>query len=192
MKKVFWGVLLAMAGLTSWLVMALMFLPFGPQIAVVSGLLAGLGQAAGYYLIMKGSEELPQTQSWHFAGLFSKILCGYTAAVTLLQFLDQMDLFTLSLPNIVSTVLYYITDMSSFFVMYFCVLGVMELERVARRDLCARKIYNCFTVWVVVRLLASLLSGWLYLIAVGAYVVMLVYFGKAAWSYDKRNPYQQY
>ena len=24
-----------------------------------------------------------------------------------------------------------------------------------------------------------------------AYVVMLVYYGRAAWAYDKRNPYQQ-
>ncbi len=187
MKKVFWGVLLAMAGLTSWLMVLLMLLPFGAKIALAANLIAGLGQATGYLLILKGSEELPQTSSWHYAGTFSKMLCGYTVAVTLLQFLDQMSLFHLTLPSIVSTILYYITDLSSFFVMYFCVLGVNELQRVARRDLYADKIYKCFTAWVVVRLLASLISSWLYLVAVAAYVVMLVFYGKAAWAYERRN-----
>lgn len=187
MKKVFWGVLLAMAGLTSWLMLLLMFLPFGQKIALASSLIAGLGQATGYLLILKGSEELPQTQSWHYAGTFSKMLCGYTVAVTLLQFLEQMHLFNLNLPDIVSTVLYYVTDLSSFFVMYFCVLGVNELQRVARRNLYADKIYKCFTAWVVVRLLASLLSSWLYLVAVAAYIVMLVFYGRAAWAYERRD-----
>jgi len=45
---------------------------------------------------------------------------------------------------------------------------------------------------VVIRLLASLITGWLYLVATGAYIVMLVYYGRAAWAYDKRNPYQEY
>ena len=45
---------------------------------------------------------------------------------------------------------------------------------------------------VVVRLLASLSTGWLYLVAIAAYVLMLVYYGKAAWAYDRRNPYQPF
>lgn len=191
MKKVFFGVLLAMADLAAWVMMLMLFLPIGPQVALVFSLVAGLGSALGYWLIMRGAEDLPQTQFWYYAGLFSKILCAYTAAITILEFVQQLGLFTLNLPALVSNVLYYVTDLGSFFVMYFCVLGVRDLQYVARKNLFAGEIYKCFTAWVVIRLLASLIFQWLYVIAIAAYVVMLVYYGRAAWAYDKRNPYQQ-
>ena len=92
----------------------------------------------------------------------------------------------------VEQILYYITDLGSFFIMYFCVLGVRDLQYVVRKNLFAAQIQKCFTAWVVIRLLASLITGWLYLVATGAYIVMLVYYGRAAWAYDKRNPYQEY
>lgn len=191
MKKVFFGVLLAMADLAAWVMMLMLFLPIGPQVSLVFGLVAGVCSALGYWLIMRGAEELPQTQFWYYAGLFSKILCAYTAAMTILDLLQQLGLFTLNLPALVSNVLYYVTDLGSFFVMYFCVLGVRDLQYVARKNLFAGEIYKCFTAWVVIRLLASLIFQWLYLAAVVAYVVMLVYYGRAAWAYDKRNPYQE-
>ena len=191
MKKVFFGVLLAMADLAAWVMMLMLFLPIGPQVSLVFGLVAGVCSALGYWLIMRGAEELPQTQFWYYAGLFSKILCAYTAAMTILDLLQQLGLFTLNLPTLVSNILYYVTDLGSFFVMYFCVLGVRDLQYVARKNLFAGEIYKCFTAWVVIRLLASLIFQWLYLAAVVAYVVMLVYYGRAAWAYDKRNPYQQ-
>lgn len=191
MKKVFFGVLLAMADLAAWVMMLMLFLPIGPQVSLVFGLVAGLCSALGYWLIMRGAEELPQTQFWYYAGLFSKILCAYTAAMTILDVIQQLGLFTLHLPAMVSNILYYVTDLGSFFVMYFCVLGVRDLQYVARKNLFAGEIYKCFTAWVVIRLLASLIFQWLYVIAIGAYVVMLVYYGRAAWAYDKRNPYQQ-
>ncbi len=191
MKKVFFGVLLAMADLAAWVMMLMLFLPIGPQVSLVFGLVAGVCSALGYWLIMRGAEELPQTQFWYYAGLFSKILCAYTAAMTILDLLQQLGLFTLNLPTLVSNILYYVTDLGSFFVMYFCVLGVRDLQYVARKNLFAGEIYKCFTAWVVIRLLASLIFQWLYLAAVVAYVVMLVYYGRAAWAYDKRNPYQE-
>ena len=191
MKKVFFGVLLAMADLATWVMMIMLFLPIGRQISLVFGLVAGLCSALGYWLIMRGAEELPQTQFWYYAGLFSKILCAYTAAMTILDVVQQLGLFTLHLPAMVSNILFYITDLGSFFVMYFCVLGVRDLQYVARKNLFAAQIYKCFTAWVVIRLLASLIFQWLYLAAVVAYIVMLVYYGRAAWAYDKRNPYQQ-
>ena len=191
MKKVFFGVLLAMADLAAWVMMLMLFLPIGPQVSLVFGLVAGVCSALGYWLIMRGAEELPQTQFWYYAGLFSKILCAYTAAMTILDLLQQLGLFTLNLPALVSNILYYVTDLGSFFVMYFCVLGVRDLQYVARKNLFAGEIYKCFTAWVVIRLLASLIFQWLYLAAVVAYVVMLVYYGRAAWAYDKRNPYQE-
>ena len=191
MKKVFFGVLLAMADLATWVMMLMLFLPIGQQVSLVFGLVAGLCSALGYWLIMRGAEELPQTQFWYYAGLFSKILCAYTAAMTILDAVQQLGLFTLHLPAMVENILYYITDLGSFFVMYFCVLGVRDLQYVARKNLFAGEIYKCFTAWVVLRLVASLIFQWLYVIAIGAYVVMLVYYGRAAWAYDKRNPYQQ-
>lgn len=191
MKKVFFGVLLAMADLATWVMMLMLFLPIGQQVSLVFGLVAGLCSALGYWLIMRGSEELPQTQFWYYAGLFSKILCAYTAAMTILDAVQQLGLFTLHLPAMVENILYYVTDLGSFFVMYFCVLGVRDLQYVARKNLFAGEIYKCFTAWVVLRLVASLIFQWLYVIAIGAYVVMLVYYGRAAWAYDKRNPYQQ-
>ena len=191
MKKVFFGVLLAMADLATWVMMLMLFLPIGQQVSLVFGLVAGLCSALGYWLIMRGAEELPQTQFWYYAGLFSKILCAYTAAMTILDAVQQLGLFTLHLPAMVENILYYVTDLGSFFVMYFCVLGVRDLQYVARKNLFAGEIYKCFTAWVVLRLVASLIFQWLYVIAIGAYVVMLVYYGRAAWAYDKRNPYQQ-
>ncbi len=191
MKKVFFGVLLAMADLAAWVMMLMLFLPIGPQVSLVFSTVAGLGSALGYWLIMRGAEELPQTQFWYYAGLFSKILCAYTAAMTILDVVQQLGLFTLHLPSMVSNILYYVTDLGSFFVMYFCVLGVRDLQYVARKNLFAAQIYKCFTAWVVLRLVASLIFQWIYLIAIAAYVVMLVYYGRAAWAYDKRNPYQQ-
>ena len=191
MKKVFFGVLLAMADLATWVMMLMLFLPIGQQVSLVFGLVAGLCSALGYWLIMRGAEELPQTQFWYYAGLFSKILCAYTAAMTILDAVQQLGLFTLHLPAMVENILYYVTDLGSFFVMYFCVLGVRDLQYVARKNLFAGEIYKCFTAWVVLRLVASLIFQWLYVIAIGAYVVMLVYYGRAAWAYDKRNPYQE-
>lgn len=192
MKKVFFGVLLAMADLAAWVMMLMLFLPIGPQVSLVFRLVAGLCSALGYWLIMRGAEDLPQTQFWYYAAMFSKILCAYTAAMTILDFVQQLGLFTLNLPAMLSNILYYITDLGSFFVMYFCVLGVRDLQYVARKNLFAGEIYKCFTAWVVIRLLASLTFQWLYVIAIGAYIVMLVYYGRAAWAYDKRNPYQEY
>lgn len=191
MKKVFFGVLLAMADLAAWVMMLMLFLPIGQQVSLVFSLVAGVCSALGYWLIMRGAEDLPQTQFWYYAGLFSKILCAYTAAMTILDFVQQLGLFTLNLPAMLSNILYYATDLGSFFVMYFCVLGVRDLQYVARKNLFAGEIYKCFTAWVFVRLLASLIFQWLYVIAIGAYIVMLVYYGRAAWAYDKRNPYQQ-
>ena len=197
MKKVFFGILLAMAGLVSIVAVPLQivlmnFVPGAYRLSAVFTLLMYLATAFGYWLIMRGAEELPQTQFWHFAGLFSKILCAYNAAIGLLYFVQDLGLFTLALPSFLANILYFITDWGSFLIMYFCVLGVRDLQYVARKNLYAAEIYKCFTAWMVIRLLASLITGWLSILAVVAYIVMLVYYGKAAWAYDKRNPYQEY
>ena len=197
MKKVFFGILLAMAGLVSILavplqILAMNILPNMRMASAVIMLVMYLATAFGYWLIMKGAEGLPQTQFWHYAGTFSKVLCAYNAAIGLLEFVEALGLFTLHLPSVVSQVLYYITDLGSFFIMYFCVLGVRDLQYITRKHLFADKIQKCFTAWMVIRLLSSLITGWLYIGAMVAYVVMLVFYGRAAWAYDKRNPYQEF
>lgn len=197
MKKVFFGILLAMAGLVSILavpvqILLMNFVPGAYSASMVFTLVMYFATALGYWLIMRGAEELPQTQFWHYAGLFSKILCAYNVAIGLLNFVGDVGLFTLHLPTLIDNILYYITDLGSFFIMYFCVLGLRELQYISRKNLYADKVYKCFTVWMVVRLLASLLTGWLYLVSIVAYIVMLVYYGRGAWAYDKRNPYQEY
>lgn len=197
MKKVFFGILLAMAGLANIIAVPLQILVmnFAPILQTVSAgvmLVMYLATALGYWLIMKGAEGLPQTQFWYYAGTFSKYLCAYNVAIGLLEFVGAVGLFTLNLPSVVEQIMYYITDLGSFFIMYFCVLGVRDLQYVARKNLFAAQIQKCFTAWVVIRLLASLLTGWLYLVATGAYIVMLVYYGRAAWAYDKRDPYREY
>ena len=197
MKKVFFGILLAMAGLVSILAVPLQivlmnFVPTLHHLGAVITLVMYLATALGYWLLMSGSEELPQTQMWHYVGLFSKILCAFNVAMGLLVFAQNLGFFTLNLPTLVSQVLYYITDLGSFFIMYFCVLGVRELQYLSRKNLYAAQIQKCFSAWVIIRLLASLITGWLYIVAIGAYVVMLVYYAKAAWAYDKRNPYQEF
>ena len=197
MKKVFFGILLAMAGLVSILAVPLQILvmQFAPTMQTASAavmLLMYLATAFGYWLIMKGAEGLPQTQFWYYAGTFSKYLCAYNVAMGLLDFVGAVGIFTLNLPSVVSQILYYITDLGSFFIMYFCVLGLRDLQYIARKNLYAVQVQKCFNAWVIIRLLASLLTGWLYVGAVVAYIVMLVYYGRAAWAYDKRNPYQEY
>ena len=196
MKKVFFGILLAMAGLVSILavpvqILLMNYIPSAHLVSAVFTLVMYLATALGYWLLMSGAESLPQTQFWHYAGKFSKILCAYNVAMGLLTFVQDLGLFTLNLPTLVSQVLYYITDLGSFFIMYFCVLGVRELQYLSRKNLYADRIQKCFSAWMVIRLLASLITGWLYILSIGAYVVMLVFYGKAAWAYDKRNPYQE-
>ena len=182
MKKVFWGVLLAMAGLPTILQLLMLFLL--PQLmtgtaAAVSTLLLGLLQALGYYLIMTAAAELPGG-NWEWAYTLSKILCAYTVAVAVVQLLP------LSLPSAGSTILFYVTDYSSFLVLFFIIRGVADLQYVARRDLYAAKINTCFTAWVLLQLVGSFISL-VSVAAIAAYIYMLVLLYKAAKAYDGRN-----
>jgi hypothetical protein len=197
MKKVFFGILLAMAGLVSILavpvqILLMNYIPSAHLVSAAFTLVMYLATALGYWLLMSGAESLPQTQFWYYAGTFSKYLCAYNVAMGLLDFVGAVAIFTLNLPSVVSQILYYITDLGSFFIMYFCVLGLRDLQYIARKNLYAVQVQKCFTAWMVIRLLGSLLTGWLYLVAVVAYIVMLFFYGKGAWAYDKRNPYQEY
>ena len=94
MKKVFFGILLAMAGLVSILavpvqILLMNFVPTARMVSAVFTLVMYLATALGYWLLMSGSESLPQTQFWHYAGKFSKILCAYNVAMGLLTFLQD-------------------------------------------------------------------------------------------------------
>lgn len=180
MKKVFWGVLLAMAGLPTILQLILLFVvPMTVSyVAVISTLAVGLLQALGYYLILMAAGERPGS-NWEWAGKLSKILCAYTVAVSVVQLLP------LTLPTFLSTILYYVTDYSSFLVLFFIIRGVADLQYVARRDLYAGKLNNCFRAWVLLQLVGSFISI-VSLASVAAYIYMLVLLYKAAKAYDNR------
>ena len=110
MKKVFFGILLAMAGLVSIVAVPLQillmnFVPGAYRLSAVFTLLMYLATAFGYWLIMKGAEGLPQTQFWYYAGTFSKYLCAYNVAMGLLDFVGAVGIFTLNLPSVVSQIL---------------------------------------------------------------------------------------
>lgn len=181
MKKVFWGVLLAMAGLPTILQLILLFLLPGAMsstFGVVSTLVVGLLQALGYYLILLAAENLSGS-NWEWAGKLSKVLCAYAVAVAV------VGLLPLTLPNWLSTILYYVTDYSSFLVLFFIVRGVADLQYIARQDLYANKLNNCFRAWILLQLVGSFISI-VALASVAAYIYMLVLLFKAARAYDNR------
>lgn len=183
MKKVFWGVLLSMANLASLLLagLALLLPGMGAAMMLVVSAATGLITAAGYYMIYIGAGDLPQTQNWEWVGKTAKILCAYTAAITV------VDLLPLTLPNLVITVLTVAASWGSFLVMYLIVLGTRDLQYSARVELGADKLYKTFLAYVVLGLLASLVGNTIFSLArLAAYIVMLVLLGQAARKYEQR------
>ena len=178
MKKVFWGILLAMVNLGSYATMLLMVLLGDGLNGDLYRWLSAAGSlsvALGYLLIMAGAQDLP-SGNFGWAATFSKILCAYTAAMAVLGALS------LTPGGVIAQILYWAADLGSFLTMYFCVLGVADLERSSRAYLWADKLRTCFTVWVVLNLLSNFITV-AAVAALAAYVVMLVYFAKAAHAY---------
>ncbi|MEA5039322.1 MAG: hypothetical protein VB086_05745 [Clostridiaceae bacterium] len=183
MKKVFWGILLAMANVGAILTLAFSLLGGGRFVSWFS-IAADLSVALGYLLIMLGARDLPGG-NFGYAATLSKILCAFTAAVFALNLLNIMPGGT------IATILYWAADLGSFITMYFCVLGVGDLERGGGGYLGADRLQKTFTVWVVLNLLGSFIS-YLTLAALGAYVVLLVYFWKASRSYKGGGGWRVY
>jgi|GEM_PF-1590058 len=179
MKKVFWGILLAMANLgtllTSALTAGLLALSVSSAAYLWIGAAGALSVALGYLFIMFGAQDLP-SGNFEWAAKISKILCAYTAAIAVL------DVLQLTPGGIVGQVLNFASSLGSFLIMYFCVLGVADLERSGRCYLWADKLQTSFTAWVVLNLVSSFVSL-AAVLSFAAYVVMLVFFAKAAHAY---------
>ena len=182
MKKVFWGILLAMANLGTILALVITVLGGGNYAFWLSAA-AELSVAFGYLLIMLGARSL-SGGNFGYAASLSKVLCAFTAAICALELLNIMPGGT------VATILYWAADLGSFITMYFCVLGVSDLER-GGSYLGADRLQKTFGVWVVLNLLSSFIS-YLSVVALAAFVVMLVFFWKAARNYKGGGGWRVY
>lgn len=187
MKKVAWGmafymlsgpiVLLLMMGLTMLPVAGL----FGEALYYAYILIPGLASAGGFYLLMRGAEELGYGGNVDWVRKISMVLAAYGLAETLLYVLDLM-------PNlgVISTVLAYAYNLGGFLAVYMMTTSMIQIQMFRRVELFARELQKWFTIWVLSGFVGSLLPslGMLAaLVELAAGAVMVVYFFRAAKNY---------
>lgn len=184
MKKVAWGMAFYMLSgpLVLLMLMGLTLLPLnmlsGNVIYYGSILIPGLASAGGFYLLMRGAEELGYGGNVEWVRKISMILAAYGLAETLLYLLDLM-------PNLgfVSTILSYAYSLGGFIAVYLMTTSMVEIQLFRRIELYARQLQKWFTIWVVAGFIGSLipaLSMLTALVELVAAVVMVVYFFRAA------------
>lgn len=189
MKKIAWGVLLNMLGTPIMLIMLLLGVLLPASVARYVNLLGvGLTSAGGFFLLMKGCEDLDRGGNVEWVRKISMVLSAYYVAVTVLSLLQIMpDL------GAVSTVLSYVGSLAGFLAVYMMVFVMAELQRFQRVDLYAAELQKWFTVYVIAGFIGSLLSM-LSLIAglvrLAAAVMVVVYFFKAAKNYRPGGSYR--
>ena len=187
MKKVAWGmafymlsgpiVLLLMMGLTILPVAGL----FGEALYYAYILIPGLASAGGFYLLMRGAEELGYGGNVDWVRKISMVLAAYGLAETVLYVLDLM-------PNlgVISTVLAYAYNLGGFLAVYMMTTSMIQIQMFRRVELFARELQKWFTIWVLSGFVGSLLPslGMLAaLVELAAGAVMVVYFFRAAKNY---------
>ena len=187
MKKVAWGmafymlsgpiVLLLMMGLTMLPVAGL----FGEALYYAYILIPGLASAGGFYLLMRGAEELGYGGNVDWVRKISMVLAAYGLAETVLYVLDLM-------PNlgVISTVLAYAYNLGGFLAVYMMTISMIQIQMFRRVELFARELQKWFTIWVLSGFVGSLLPslGMLAaLVELAAGAVMVVYFFRAAKNY---------
>ena len=187
MKKVAWGmafymlsgpiVLLLMMGLTMLPVAGL----FGEALYYAYILIPGLASAGGFYLLMRGAEELGYGGNVDWVRKISMVLAAYGLAETVLYVLDLM-------PNlgVISTVLAYAYSLGGFLAVYMMTTSMIQIQMFRRVELFARELQKWFTIWVLSGFVGSLLPslGMLAaLVELAAGAVMVVYFFRAAKNY---------
>lgn len=187
MKKVAWGmafymlsgpiVLLLMMGLTMLPVAGL----FGEALYYAYILIPGLASAGGFYLLMRGAEELGYGGNVDWVRKISMVLAAYGLAETVLYVLDLM-------PNlgVISTVLAYAYNLGGFLAVYMMTTSMIQIQMFRRVELFARELQKWFTIWVLSGFVGSLLPslGMLAALAeLAAGAVMVVYFFRAAKNY---------
>ncbi|MBR6554912.1 MAG: hypothetical protein IKT90_01735 [Clostridia bacterium] len=187
MKKVAWGmafymlsgpiVLLLMMGLTMLPVAGL----FGEALYYAYILIPGLASAGGFYLLMRGAEELGYGGNVDWVRKISMVLAAYGLAETVLYVLDLM-------PNlgVISTILAYAYNLGGFLAVYMMTTSMIQIQMFRRVELFARELQKWFTIWVLSGFVGSLLPslGMLAaLVELAAGAVMVVYFFRAAKNY---------
>ena len=189
MKKVAWGMAFYMLSgpIVLLLMMGLTMLPMvslsGSMMYYASILIPGLTAAGGFYLLMRGTEELGYGGNVDWVRKISMVLAAYGLAETLLILLDLM-------PNLgfLNTVLSYVYSLGGFLAVYLMTIGMIEIQMFRRINLYAREIQKWFTIWVVAGFVGSLIPALSFLTALAelaAAVVMVVYFFRAAKNYDR-------
>ena len=144
-------------------------------------MIPGLTAAGGFYLLMRGTEELGYGGNVDWVRKISMVLAAYGLAETLLILLDLM-------PNLgfLNTVLSYVYSLGGFLAVYLMTIGMIEIQMFRRINLYAREIQKWFTIWVVAGFVGSLmpaLSLLTALVELAAAVVMVVFFFRAAKNY---------
>ena len=191
MKKVAWGmafymlsgpvVLLLMMGLTMLPVAGLL----GEAMYYVYVLVPGLASAGGFYLLMRGTEELGYGGNVDWVRKISMILAAYGLVETVLYALELM-------PNlgVISTVLAYAYNLGGFLAVYMMTTSMIHIQLFRRVELYARELQKWFTIWVLSGFVGSLISALSMLTALvelAAGAVMVVYFFRAAKNYDRND-----
>ena len=184
MKKVAWGMAFYMLSgpivLLLMMTLPLNLLP-GAGMYYAGILIPGLTAAGGFYLLMRGTEELGYGGNVDWVRKISMVLAAYGLAETLLILLDLM-------PNlgVLNTVLSYVYSLGGFLAVYLMTIGMIEIQMFRRINLYAREIQKWFTIWVVAGFVGSLmpaLSLLTALVELAAAVVMVVFFFRAAKNY---------
>lgn len=184
MKKVAWGMAFYMLSspIILLLMMALTMLPLamlsGNVIYYGSILIPGLASAGGFYLLMRGAEELGYGGNVEWVRKISMVLAAYGLVETVLYVLDLM-------PNLgfINTILSYAYSLGGFLAVYMMTMSMAEIQLFRRINLYARELQKWFTIWVVAGFIGSLVPSLAMLTALvelAAAVVMVVFFFRAA------------
>lgn len=183
MKKVFWGILLAMANLGGIISAVITFTGSLPYSILIEAAVQ-LSTAVGYLLIMLGARDLAGG-NFGYASKLSKVLCAFTTAVLVLGLLNIMPGGT------IAGILFWVADLGSFITMYFCVLGVGDLERSSGTYLYWDKLQKSFSAWVILNILSSFIP-YLMLPAIAVYIFILFYYWRAARNYKGGGSWRVY
>ncbi len=189
MKKVAWGMAFYMLSgpIVLLLMMGLTMLPMvslsGSMMYYASILIPGLASVGGFYLLMRGAEELGYGGNVEWVRKISMVLAAYGLAELVLVLLDLMPSL-----GMLSIILGYLYSFGGFVAVYLMTISMIEIQMLRRIELYARELQKWFTIWVVAGFVGSLIPALSFLTALAelaAAVVMVVYFFRAAKNYDR-------
>ena len=162
MKKIAWGMAFYMLSGPIVLLgmMALALLPMAGASEMVmyygSILVSGLCSAGGFYLLMRGAEDLGYGGNIEWVRKISMVLAAYGLAETVLLVLELM-------PNlgVLNMVLAYAYSLGGFLAVYMMTTSMIQIQMFRRINLYARELQKWFGgITAAVTAVASLLM-WL-------------------------------